>query len=387
MSSPSKLPEPIEDTCLCKPCNLIFSSREALHQHKGSMRRAGKLKHIHCKFCSENFKTQAAEITHIQQMHPQEQNLDCPACGQGPFIRLGALMQHLEGNCHQVDFSVLDEMREKKLEFPNKLAALTEEPVKANYAAYMPSANTCGSSSAWVTSGEPDTFLLSKSEFPSLSKQPSHVSTQKADKRQNETGKENTLASKWGTKKLFEDGPPAQRPTKEQLEAATAPSAKMAFEALDPNHPDHRSFNSARYYCSVTEKFLCPKPRCVKTFKKAGGLIGHLRSPAHSSAKYRCPYCLNTFGSLTAMTQHAESSGVRCRIRESDDYNSYLDQLTSGIVDISPTRNEDGTVKYETTDVAREAFRPGSTKAGSTASVVGADAADHDPWKGKEVHW
>ncbi|KAH7151992.1 putative C2H2 finger domain protein [Dactylonectria estremocensis] len=381
MSSSSRIYEPFEETCLCKPCNLIFSSREKLHEHKGAMRRAGKLKHIHCKFCSENFKTQAAEITHIQQMHPKEQNLDCPACGQGPFIRLGALMQHLEGNCHSVDSSILTEMREQKLEFPNKLVALTDETVKSNYAAYMPSAgSTCGANSAWTTSNEPNISWSNKKEFPSLSKQPSRVGTQKDGNRQNELQKGNKLASKWGTKKLFPDAPPAQQPTKEQLKGASAPSARMDFEALNLDNPDHRNFNSARYYCSVTEKFLCPRPGCNKTFKKAGGLIGHLRSPAHSSTKYRCPYCLNTFSSLSAVTQHAESNGVRCHIRDSDNYNSYLDQLTSGIVDVSPTRNEDGTVKYETTDASREAFRPGST-------VVRAKAADEDPWKGKEVHW
>lgn len=124
-----------------------------------------------------------------------------------------------------------------------------------------------------------------------------------------------------------------------------------------------------------------------KTFKAAGGLIGHLVSPAHTSTKYRCPYCLRTFSSLTAVTQHAESSGVRCRIRDTDTYNAYLDQLTSGIVDVSLGRNQDGTLKYKTTDVARETFRPGSTKTASTASVLGEKLDDKDPWKGKDVHW
>lgn len=63
-----------EGTWHCKPCNLLFSSWEKLHQHKGSMRRAGKLKHIHCKFCSEDFKTERAEIKHIQEVCPR------PAC-------------------------------------------------------------------------------------------------------------------------------------------------------------------------------------------------------------------------------------------------------------------------------------------------------------------
>lgn len=44
-------------------------------KHKDIMRRAGKAKHIHCKFCGMDFKTEVAHMTHIHQvsdLSPQE---------------------------------------------------------------------------------------------------------------------------------------------------------------------------------------------------------------------------------------------------------------------------------------------------------------------------
>jgi hypothetical protein len=124
-----------------------------------------------------------------------------------------------------------------------------------------------------------------------------------------------------------------------------------------------------------------------KTFKKGMALMSHLRSATgHFGNIFRCPYCQRCFGSLTAVTQHAEASSVRCQIRETDEYNAYLDQLTAGIVDVSINRHADGTPKYETTESSRQNF--GRAKAG--ASVVGAAESTRgkkDYWDDKEIHW
>ncbi|KAK7432383.1 hypothetical protein QQZ08_000945 [Neonectria magnoliae] len=378
-----------EHAWLCKPCNMLFSSWEKLRQHKGVMRRDGKPKHIHCKFCSVNFKTERAEIRHIQENHPKEQNLECPACGDGPFIRLGGLIAHIEEKCPRLDGAILEDMREQKLEFPKKLEALTEQTVKANYTKYMPSTHGRGSIIGSLAPRQPDPFLLKQNEFPSLTTQSSGSENQGFDHFQGGVKLDNEKSSSWNTdKKPFQDAPPARQPTKEQLEEVTMPNVRILFEAMDPNHPNHPSFNSARYYSKFTEKFSCPKVGCTKTFKKAGGLIGHLRSPVHSDTVYRCPYCHRTFSSLAAVTQHAESSGVRCRIRDTEKYDAYLDQLTAGIVDVSRERNDDGTLKYNTTETARETFRPGGSMCTTNAtSRNGEKTGDRDPWKGKEIHW
>lgn len=43
-------------------------------------------------------------------------------------------------------------------------------------------------------------------------------------------------------------------------------------------------------------------------------------------------------------------------MRDTDNYEAYLDQLTAGIVDVGK-RNEDGTWQYNTAESARAAFR------------------------------
>lgn len=70
---------------------------------------------------------------------------------------------------------------------------------------------------------------------------------------------------------------------------------------------------------------------------------------------YRCPYCSKLFNNLTAISSHVEASSVNCRIRETDGFNAYLDQLTAGIVDAG-TRDKHGTIQYTTTDTSRATF-------------------------------
>ncbi|KAJ3509328.1 hypothetical protein NM208_g15683 [Fusarium decemcellulare] len=358
-----------DGTYLCKPCNLIFSTWDALHRHKGNMRRAGKKGHVHCKFCSEDFKTEGAEIKHIQQNHPQEQNLDCPGCGKGPFVRLGGLMSHIQQDCPSLDISGLENLRESKLEFSNNLTALTKDKVKNNYTAYMPSSyggSICDSES------KAESFVLEENAFPALSS---------ADPRASKREQENVAPWEWNEEKnLFPEAPPAQKPTTEQLKAATAPNARALYEAMDPHDPSHPGFNVARYYSPYMDKYGCPVTGCGKTFKASNGLVAHLKSTAHSGTKYRCPYCLRTFNSLVAITQHAESNGSRCKIRETDAYTPYLDQLTAGMVDIAIDNNDDGTVKYQISKTFRrgEALDP---------PKVNPKEKGEDPWEGKELHW
>ncbi|KAF4988602.1 hypothetical protein FDECE_14980 [Fusarium decemcellulare] len=383
-----------DGTYLCKPCNLIFSTWDALHRHKGNMRRAGKKGHVHCKFCGEDFKTEGAEIKHIQQVfhisssgamsfgpwqdiimsnseqnHPQEQNLDCPGCGKGPFVRLGGLMSHIQQDCPSLDISGLENLRESKLEFSNNLTALTKDKVKNNYTAYMPSSyggSICDSES------KAESFALEENAFPALSS---------TDPRAAKREQENVAPWEWNEEKnLFPEAPPAQKPTTEQLKAATAPNARALYEAMDPHDPSHPGFNVARYYSPYMDKYGCPVTGCGKTFKASNGLVAHLKSTAHSGTKYRCPYCLRTFNSLVAITQHAESNGSRCKIRETDAYTPYLDQLTAGMVDIAIDNNDDGTVKYQISKNFRrgEALDP---------PKVNPKEKGEDPWAGKELHW
>ncbi|CAM1507931.1 Fc.00g047790.m01.CDS01 [Cosmosporella sp. VM-42] len=363
---------PANRTWLCKPCNLLFSTWEGLLKHKDGMRQDGKLQHFHCGICGEDFKTEIAEIKHIRQNHAKAQELDCPGCGKGPFVRLAGLMSHIENDCHRINASTLEEMRANKSAFSQKLEALTKETVKSNYASYMPSTINGSEGGVSLGSQKPNPFMLKKNEFPGLPGQTDRNGG--AFVKDHLTSlSENEHPGAWGKQKqLFENAPAARRPTQDQLQAATAPTARSIYDNMDPADPDHPSFNAASCYCKYAEKFLCPKVGCLKVFKTSGGLVGHLRSPAHSGTEYRCPYCLDTFNSLTAITAHAESQGTRCRIRDTENFDIYLDQLTAGIVDVAIGKNEDGTLKYHTTKTAREMFGGKQNK--------GKDKEPEDSW-------
>jgi hypothetical protein len=235
---------------------------------------------------------------------------------------------------------MIDNVREKKMEFSNALVAATNQPLKSNYANYMPSAGSkAPSSNSWAIEDSARPFMIEQKEFPTLA-----ASSSSAHLRNKENAKEND----WNKgKNLFPQASAAQRPTQQQLQQATAPNARAAHDLLSVHNPDHPHFNVGRYSCQFTGKFNCPMATCTKTFKSGQALLGHLRSEAHSETKYRCPYCLNTFGSLTSITQHAESNGSKCKIRETAIYSAYMDQLLGGMVDVMENKHEDGTIKYE----------------------------------------
>lgn len=73
--------------------------------------------------------------------------------------------------------------------------------------------------------------------------------------------------------------------------------------------------------------------------------IQHLRSPAHTDLRLRCPACMRQYPSATALVQHAESQAVKCQIRESQQYKSAVDCITGGFVD-TEGRHKDYTVRY-----------------------------------------
>jgi general transcription factor 3C polypeptide 5 (transcription factor C subunit 1) len=94
-----------------------------------------------------------------------------------------------------------------------------------------------------------------------------------------------------------------------------------------------------------------------KTFKTAGGLIGHLKSPFHGNRKYRCPSCLKIFKTLTGITSHAEAKSSKCQIQDTAQYETFMDQLTAGMVDIERTRFQGGSIIYKTSEQMKQKLR------------------------------
>ncbi|KAF9775479.1 hypothetical protein IL306_006396 [Fusarium sp. DS 682] len=362
----------------CDPCKRIFRTWEHFCEHKRKMSEMGKANHIHCQFCGADFHTDIAKVIHIQQDHPQEQNLLCTGCGKGPFVRVGGLVSHVQKDCPSLSAAKIEAARGEKMEFSKALTAMTKEPLKNNYESYMPENDDKGlPTTTWeALEGIPAPLAIEQSEFPSLG-----ASSSTALQPIKQTNKENDWIK---GKNLFPNAPAAQRPTPEQLKLATAPNAKITFERLRDLDPDHPHFNVSRWYSEYTQKFGCPYDRCGKTFKKAQGLKAHLKSEAHSNTKYRCPYCLNTFGSLTAITQHVESNSSKCKIRNTEQFNAFFDQLLGGLVNVERERNEDGTLRYEMSKSFGKGPGPGRhlIEPKENPKTNGGD-----PYKDQVIHW
>src|SRR3569833_224894 len=54
---------------------------------------------------------------------------------------------------------------------------------------------------------------------------------------------------------------------------------------------------------------------------------------------------MRIFSTATGLTSHAENSTARCRIRDSDNYRQFIDQLTAGLTDVD-WRHTDDSVRY-----------------------------------------
>lgn len=87
------------------------------------------------------------------------------------------------------------------------------------------------------------------------------------------------------------------------------------------------------------------------------GITGHLASDVHRRplAKYQCPHCLRNFASTAALTQHSESQGRRCEIRNTSEFRPFFDQLTAGIADVEGI-HDDQTNRYIITKEAVEKY-------------------------------
>lgn len=152
-------------------------------------------------------------------------------------------------------------MREKKLEFPRQLEALTKESVKNNYTSYV-SPKQGGSPRHIWRDVRDQGFSFTEMGFPELSNKAGHTTgeTPKSDKDEFHQSEAKTAGGE--KKNLFPGAPPAQMPTRSQLDTATTPSPRMIFESMDADDPGNPAFNAARYYSDIIEQYICPKVRC-----------------------------------------------------------------------------------------------------------------------------
>ncbi|RDW94976.1 hypothetical protein BP5796_00739 [Coleophoma crateriformis] len=143
--------------------------------------------------------------------------------------------------------------------------------------------------------------------------------------------------------------------------------------------PDNPKFNINKYWVPFIRKKSVGAPK---------GFISHLKSPAHMNEKLRCKGCLRYFASATALTQHSESQGVRCNVRNTDNYNAIVDEVTAGTT-ATAGRHEDDTVRYVTNpNAAIAGIRGGKALLDANRDAnAAADARFNSYWDNKQIEW
>ncbi|ATZ52830.1 hypothetical protein BCIN_08g04580 [Botrytis cinerea B05.10] len=128
-----------------------------------------------------------------------------------------------------------------------------------------------------------------------------------------------------------------------RMRALVTPLPEKEHAPYDPKDP---SFRSQRYWVAFTRKYQCPHRFCKKSYDAETAFIQHLLSAIHTSDnRLICPNCYRGFGTYTALTQHCESQGVRCKIREAVNYGKVVNDITASVADVVG-KHEDETVKY-----------------------------------------
>lgn len=197
-------------------------------------------------------------------------------------------MEHIErGFCTRIDTTVLDELREEKLEFPKRLEKLTQEAVRGNYTKYLPSARGEVRVPGWYVEKEPSSFEVAQEEFPALPATHGGL-TQPGDGHPDEKGK-GRLVQLPLRSAIQADGSTAQSNEAEAqpstlsfrflnhghrdgkqdvakemrlLLPSLKPGVTTVFGNMNLDDPDSPYFSAASHYCAISERFNCPKRMC-----------------------------------------------------------------------------------------------------------------------------
>lgn len=156
---PSGLQE--DGNYFCKPCRLYFASYDGYLSHLKDKNAERDVLHICCVECGILFKTEKARSIHvhevsasplaspcpppppqpsnaISQLHPTPQNLFCPGCNDGPFLRAAALVAHVEkGYCPKITMDMVNQKREEKSKLARDLQGMVHNPVHGNFYGYI----------------------------------------------------------------------------------------------------------------------------------------------------------------------------------------------------------------------------------------------------------
>ncbi|KAF4636451.1 hypothetical protein G7Y89_g1639 [Cudoniella acicularis] len=170
----------------------------------------------------------------------------------------------------------------------------------------------------------------------------------------------------------------------QQVDSTSLKPAQPAMdEDLDPYHPNNPGFNALRFYIPALRKYKCPHKGCKKSHDTVSAFIQHLKSVAHAKEKLVCRKCLRVFKNATALTQHSESQGVRCDIRETDAFSACVDEFTAGTA--APVgRHADDTVKYALNDLKAENMASDSFATAYKAHYAAKDKEFNTYWQNQQ---
>ncbi|TLS25484.1 hypothetical protein PpBr36_07488 [Pyricularia pennisetigena] len=369
----------------CPQCDEVFFSdnADALFEHQEQKIRMGE-GHLECLVCDEILHSSEAWYYHLRMNHPADQDLNCPACGEH-HNKVYKLMDHLV-DCDKAAYAVarIDAAREHSLKFVRELGYRDEArlkkgvqlgpaPINNDFGEYLGHRDPRDELTeeeklalemqdlVLKSSSSVEKFRQGDSKCPDLLTSDGN-SAQKENNDPRVKKSASVTADMPASKRLFPNAPPAVKPAAQQLKQLAASHApQKPAQKLDIRDPNNPEFNVGKYYEQVMGLYLCAyAPKCLKTFKKAGQLISHLKNNDHLPPKYRCPFCSKMYRSLSALTQHCESPNTFCEIDYSYSYRIFLGQLTGGVIDVDG-KHADHTPKYIITETAKAMFGLGQS--------------------------
>lgn len=100
----------------------------------------------------------------------------------------------------------------------------------------------------------------------------------------------------------------------------------------------------------------------------------------------QCVNCLRFFRGATALTQHVESQGVRCRVREKDNYDAYVDEVTASTAAVDGM-HADNTVKYVVNALAQDSTAAKRVADTNAAMLKSNEKAKAEYWTTNQPKW
>lgn len=96
--------------------------------------------------------------------------------------------------------------------------------------------------------------------------------------------------------------------------------------------------------------------------------------------------CLRYFSTATALTQHIESQGVRCKVRNTEGFDGVVDGVTGGTA-VTAGRHKDDTIKYAVNPLLQAALGAQGVIQAHKAAINEKDKKFNNFWDTATPKW